>query len=684
MCMRSVCQLLAGVAVGFAAARARAATVIVPTDQSTVQAAVTAAGADGTVIINSNTTFNETVTVTQSVTIHSGVGFTPTIQGTGTCGLPGTYCTLVFAPNGATAQMLSVSGLRLLPGGAKGTSSEVVRVLNRGTGEATAVFSGCTIENPQNFGFLAVNIHRNSCSAGLTHVAFQNGSITITGETDEIAGEGGFSMNEGGSLTVLNTHLAMSGIPGLAFDIRAEPGCGGLDFALSYSTLSIAAPAHESARVALLRLGVTATIEHNLFQLSPASGIGAFGDGQLPYSSSLTLDANRFVGSGPEVGYALQVAPDSQGFVLVKATNNAVQGMLSGFQLGQPVGDLAGDVSATLVNNTVDGSLSDGIALNAANGSILMATAENNLVTNSSGWGLSLSTEAGGSSTVGVDYNGFFNNAAGDVEAPLVSGPDGVVGDPIYVNRPNGDLRLGIGSPMIDAGRNALVSTATDAAGAPRTQNATVDIGAFEGGFVVTAPTNTPSATPSVTYTPTPPPSDTGTPTRTRTLTPSATSTASQTAPPTRTVAVATPTATATHAPTAASTATMTHERTPTRTREPTSSPPMTVTAGATSTLPPSATATRTATNPPGFTATPTPPATALASHTPTSTLSPCVGDCSGSGAVSIADLIVGVNIALDNRPPADCPAFENAQGVVDIAQLITGVNNALHGCGGG
>ena len=48
------------------------------------------------------------------------------------------------------------------------------------------------------------------------------------------------------------------------------------------------------------------------------------------------------------------------------------------------------------------------------------------------------------------------------------------------------------------------------------------------------------------------------------------------------------------------------------------------------------------------------------------------------------ADLIVGVNIALDNRPPADCPAFENAQGVVDIAQLITGVNNALHGCGGG
>jgi hypothetical protein len=48
---------------------------------------------------------------------------------------------------------------------------------------------------------------------------------------------------------------------------------------------------------------------------------------------------------------------------------------------------------------------------------------------------------------------------------------------------------------------------------------------------------------------------------------------------------------------------------------------------------------------------------------------------------VRINDLVLGVNIALDLRPVADCEAFANAQGVVDISQLVKGVNNALDGC---
>ena len=60
---------------------------------------------------------------------------------------------------------------------------------------------------------------------------------------------------------------------------------------------------------------------------------------------------------------------------------------------------------------------------------------------------------------------------------------------------------------------------------------------------------------------------------------------------------------------------------------------------------------------------------------------SPCVGDCGGDGTVDIADLIVGVNIALELQPVADCQAFANAGGRVDVAQLIQGVSNALNGC---
>ncbi len=48
---------------------------------------------------------------------------------------------------------------------------------------------------------------------------------------------------------------------------------------------------------------------------------------------------------------------------------------------------------------------------------------------------------------------------------------------------------------------------------------------------------------------------------------------------------------------------------------------------------------------------------------------------------MTVADLILGVNIALGNTQPSVCPAFQNAQGRVTIAELIKGVNNALNGC---
>jgi hypothetical protein len=58
-----------------------------------------------------------------------------------------------------------------------------------------------------------------------------------------------------------------------------------------------------------------------------------------------------------------------------------------------------------------------------------------------------------------------------------------------------------------------------------------------------------------------------------------------------------------------------------------------------------------------------------------------CVGDCRDTGQVSVADLILGINIAFGLQPVSACPSFQNAQGQVDIAQLITGVNNSLDGC---
>lgn len=59
----------------------------------------------------------------------------------------------------------------------------------------------------------------------------------------------------------------------------------------------------------------------------------------------------------------------------------------------------------------------------------------------------------------------------------------------------------------------------------------------------------------------------------------------------------------------------------------------------------------------------------------------PCVGDCQNQGAVTVADMVLGVNIVLGNDPPSACPNFQNSAGMVDVAQLVKGVSNLLNGC---
>jgi hypothetical protein len=142
---------------------------------------------------------------------------------------------------------------------------------------------------------------------------------------------------------------------------------------------------------------------------------------------------------------------------------------------------------------------------------------------------------------------------------------------------------------------------------------------------------------------------------------------------PTPTPTSALPTATATPTPTPTNTATPTITPTPT--------PPPTATK--TPTVPPTVTPrlTNTATDTP--TNTPTPTDTPTKTALPTSTPQPCVGDCDGSGEVTVNELIIMVNIALGTGQPSACPNGIPSGGSVDIALIIQAVNNALNGCGG-
>lgn len=59
-----------------------------------------------------------------------------------------------------------------------------------------------------------------------------------------------------------------------------------------------------------------------------------------------------------------------------------------------------------------------------------------------------------------------------------------------------------------------------------------------------------------------------------------------------------------------------------------------------------------------------------------------CTGDCDWSGAVSISELIRGVNIALGRSRLPTCEVFDSdGDETVAINELIQGVNAALRGC---
>ena len=58
-----------------------------------------------------------------------------------------------------------------------------------------------------------------------------------------------------------------------------------------------------------------------------------------------------------------------------------------------------------------------------------------------------------------------------------------------------------------------------------------------------------------------------------------------------------------------------------------------------------------------------------------------CVGDCNGSGDVTVDELIIMVNIALGNAQSSACPNGVPTGATVDITLIIEAVSNSLNGC---
>ena len=78
-------------------------------------------------------------------------------------------------------------------------------------------------------------------------------------------------------------------------------------------------------------------------------------------------------------------------------------------------------------------------------------------------------------------------------------------------------------------------------------------------------------------------------------------------------------------------------------------------------------------------TATPTQTPTVLADPTPSPAF--CLGSCGGDHSVTVADILLLVNIALGATDASACAQGIPSSSTVDIALILRAVNNALAGC---
>ena len=474
---------VAGVLV-VAALPASAASVVVPTDHATIQDAVNAVqGTAGALVtIDSDAIFDETVTITDSVTIEAGAGFTPTIRGAG-------VNTIFFNPNSAGAVQLTLRGVRLRPETPSSTNDTIVDAAKDGAGDATILFEDLTIEDPDAGGADGFRIALAFGASGSNFVTLRDSTIDLAGTIPPNISTTAVSMTGAGSLTIQNVALIMAGGIPEGWDVRGGEGSG-IDFLLEDSVVDIQAPDDNfSSDAGTFLDAVDAEIRRTTFRLrstaqGSANGVSFSGGGG---AQSGFLEANRFEGFGPRVGSAVAAFPRSGDSLALTMTNNVVRDMDGAASLvpqSSTDPEPPATVTATLTNNTVDGSLSDAIRLNPQENAEITAAIHNNLFTNGGGVGIDTALNPGAVVNDTVDHNGYFGNVGGDTDGAVVPGPNAIFADPLYVDRAAGDYHLAFGSAVTNVGDNAAPALpATDADGAQRIQDGVVDLGAFERGL---------------------------------------------------------------------------------------------------------------------------------------------------------------------------------------------------------
>jgi hypothetical protein len=386
-------------------AAAGGVTVTVPGDYATIQEAVDAAQNDldpGEVIVESDGVFDEPVLIQEGVTLRAGDGFSPTIEQDATL----------------------VGPLRILATGGLDTTVAVV---------------GLTLRLTDGFSVVSI---ANSDAAGDLEVLLER--VTIEGLR---VGEG----------------------------VAADSGDGDVSLSIEESTVEVVGlpivgggEGSSCLRLAPLGFDLSAVLFHNHFRFSRASGVRLRGGGKNDFLGFFAI-ANVFEGFVSDgfggFGGVRLAGSDDPDVDLSFADAELLSNLLVRTDIAiDAFSILEHQIDLTANNNTIVDSSSDSILLVARDDSAMTASLSNNVIVGPQLSGIEggdpdgrgIAAEVSDQAVIDLynDHNLLFDNFGGDYGGIAMPGPNDVFADPLFVDRGQGNYRLGPGSPAIDAGDN--------------------------------------------------------------------------------------------------------------------------------------------------------------------------------------------------------------------------------------
>lgn len=291
---------------------ARAATFdypdVNPPCNTTLQTCVTGVAAGSVVQIVTNAPISESLTVTQSLTLTAGAGFTPVLNG------------FQSFQGGATATSHTISGLTI-----NGTLS--TRQLGAGAYDAHII--GNTINNPSSFG-VGIELDSNQ-SPPNDQVTFEvrANDVTVTGSSpsDQCHGilQGGLPGSGSGTSTIVGNRLTVTNC-GQGSAIEVDPAPGESVIADIIGNQVVATNTNDGILVrnfASTPTSLTSRIVNNVVtgetaQAGLSAAIGVSADGSQPISVQLINNTVAF----NEVGIALSARTDLGANITGVVANN--------------------------------------------------------------------------------------------------------------------------------------------------------------------------------------------------------------------------------------------------------------------------------------------------------------------------------------------------------------------------